>query len=77
MSYLPIRLLAPFWKMGAKLVEMSYLWSMPHHLDGGKFNAILPDFKPSPLSHALSVAIQHKVHKNQPMVRADTPLVTN
>ncbi len=45
MSWLPLLLAAPFWPMGRKLLEMRYLWSMPHRLDGARFDALLPDFR--------------------------------
>lgn len=69
MSYLPIRLIAPFWPMGRRLVEMSYLWSKPHRLDSAKFNRLLPDFKPTPLSTALRSAVQLDIHPDQSVVR--------
>lgn len=77
MSYLPLRLLSPFWKMGAKLVEMSYLWSMPHRLDNRKFDALLPDFRPSPIGEALSAAIKHKIDVDQPVMATNTAALAN
>jgi len=40
-----------------EVVEMRYLWSTPHALDGGKLAKALPDFIPTPLSLALAEAI--------------------
>ena len=56
-SYLPLQLSAPFWKMGRHLVEMRFLWNMPHRLDSAGFAALLPDFRPTPLTQALARAI--------------------
>jgi len=56
-SYLPLILLAPFWKMGRHLVEMRYLWSKPHFLDDARLKELLPDFKPTPLREALKTAL--------------------
>lgn len=57
MSYLPLRLAAPFWKMGRHLLEMSYLWRKPHHLDGARFAELLPGFDHTPPETALAVAL--------------------
>jgi nucleoside-diphosphate-sugar epimerase len=69
MSWLPIRLISPFWEMGRRLLEMRYLWSKPHHLVSDPFDALLPGFQPTPVSTALRLAIQHKVNPDQPMPR--------
>ncbi len=57
MSYLPLKMLAPFWKLMRHLVEMSYLWNKPHFLDGARFDELVPDFKPTPLHKALKAAL--------------------
>ena len=72
MSFLPIRLVRPFWPMGRRLFEMSYLWSKPHWLDGARFDELLPDFRATPLETALASAIpaglvQHDVYPDQAM----------
>lgn len=69
MSWLPLRLAGLFWPMGRKLVEMSYLWSKPHHLDGAAFDRLLPEFRPTPLTGAIAASIEHKVHPDQPVRR--------
>ncbi|MEX0348031.1 MAG: NAD-dependent epimerase/dehydratase family protein [Paracoccaceae bacterium] len=56
-NWLPVRLLSPFWKMGRHLIEMRYLWSKPHMLDGTRFAALLPDFEATPLTDALTRAL--------------------
>ena len=37
--------LAPFWELARELLEMRYLWSLDHQLDGARLAALLPDFK--------------------------------
>jgi len=39
--------------MARGLIEMRYLWSLPHSLDGTDLRQRLPDFKPTPLMDAL------------------------
>ena len=70
MAWWPIRLISPFWAMGARLVEMSYLWRKTHHLDNTKLKRLLPDFKPTPLSAAINLALSLDVNPDQPMVTA-------
>lgn len=43
MSWLPIRLAAPFMPILRALLNMSYLWRQPHSLDGGKLLRLLGD----------------------------------
>lgn len=66
-----IYLAAPFWPMGRKLLEMRYLWNMPHRLDGARFHSLLPDFRPTdPLTAiARSLGAQADLHPDQPMPR--------
>jgi len=56
MNWLPLRLAAPFWPMGRGLLEMRYLWSKPHHLDGAKFARLCPGFEATPVEEALRKA---------------------
>lgn len=70
MSWLMPKLIAPFSSMMRKLIEMSYLWNKPHHLDGQKFTALLPDFEMTPLEEAIPHAVSFNVHPDQPMMRA-------
>lgn len=57
MAWWPIRMAGLVWPMGRRLVEMSYLWSMPHQLDPTRFHDLLPDFKPTDLTTALRTAL--------------------
>jgi hypothetical protein len=40
-----------------EVAEMSYLWEVPHVIDGTKLAAALPDFRATPLSVALADAL--------------------
>ncbi|NOX40069.1 MAG: sugar nucleotide-binding protein [Alphaproteobacteria bacterium] len=71
MSWLPIRLISPFWPLGRRLVEMSYLWAKPHHLDGAKFVRLLPEFRATSLNAAIAQAVSFHVNPDQPVMRAD------
>lgn len=57
MSWLPLQIAKPFWRLAGGLLEMRYLWNTPHSLDGAKFRALLPEFKSTPLNEALMRAI--------------------
>lgn len=57
MNWLPLQLAAPFWKMGRCLFEMRYLWNTPHVLSDTRFNALLPEFRATPLVSALAAAV--------------------
>lgn len=57
LNWLPFRLMAPFWRLMRHIVEMRYLWSKPHRLDGGRFGELLPGFEPTPLDEALKAAV--------------------
>ncbi len=66
MNWLPLQLLTPFWDMARCLVEMRYLWTMPHQLDGSKFAQLVPDFKSTPVATALQNATQEYQSTNSP-----------
>lgn len=68
MSWLPLRLARPFWSMAAGLLEMRYLWDMPHRIDGAALARLLPGFTPTPPVAALaSVLRKGDVDPDQPM----------
>ncbi|MEQ8246215.1 MAG: NAD(P)H-binding protein [Alphaproteobacteria bacterium] len=48
-----MRLIAPFAPMIREVLEMRYLWQVPHALDSTKLRAAIPDFKPTPLAACL------------------------
>lgn len=57
MAWWPLRLASPFWALGAKLLEMRYLWDKPHHLSRDGFDALLPDFAETDAQEALATAL--------------------
>lgn len=57
MSWLPLQLARPFWRMAGCLLEMRYLWQTPHWLDGREFDRFLPGFRHTPFDEALTAAI--------------------
>jgi nucleoside-diphosphate-sugar epimerase len=40
-----------------EVMEMRYLWTTPHRIDGEALRAVLPDFKPTPLEIAMLDAV--------------------
>lgn len=70
MSYLPLWLAAPFWRMARCLLEMRYLWQKPHFMDARKFDALLPGFQPTPLNDALALAIRDKIDPDKAVMRS-------
>ena len=72
MSWLPMQIARPFWRLGACLLEMRYLWNTPHQLDGALFDSLLPEFRATPLSEALAAAlpagsVQRQINPDQPV----------
>ena len=57
MNWLPLRLAAPFWKMGRCLLEMRYLWNTPHQLSDTRFAALLPEFHTTPVASVMASAL--------------------
>lgn len=65
MSYLPLVLARPFWRMAQSLLEMRYLWMTPHWLNDQEFKELLPDLEVTPLEQALAKAIQPQLGQRQ------------
>lgn len=72
----PLHLLAPVWGMARSLLEMRYLWSKPHRLDGTRFAALAPGHVPTPIPAAMQLALAHKVHPDQTVPRGNIAPVT-
>jgi len=68
MSWWPIQLARPVWKIANGMLEMRYLWSKSHLLDGGAFDKALPEFHPTDPVEALRQAIllEHDQEEPQP-----------
>lgn len=61
------RLTSPFWELARELREMRYLWETPHSLSSRRFDALLPDFRATPLEEVLRAALPADVHPHQPV----------
>lgn len=72
-NWLPVQILSPVWPMGRRLLEMRYLWSMPHRLDGSAFRALLPDFHATPVAEALARATSLDIDPDEVMVGGAAP----
>lgn len=57
MNWLPIQIARPFWKLAPHLLEMRYLWDLPHRLSASRFDELLPDFRHTVLETALASAV--------------------
>jgi hypothetical protein len=53
-----MQLAAPFWEMARELLEMRYLYNLPHRLDPAPMARVLPDFKPLNLAEVMAVQAQ-------------------
>lgn len=59
MNWWPIRLARPIWPLAPHLVEMRYLWDLPHSLDGVFLHELLGTLPQTDLDTALRHAIHH------------------
>ena len=64
-SYLPVLAAGPFWRMARHILEMRYLWETPHWLDASAFEALLPEFRQTPVEQALANAIPAEAVSSQ------------
>lgn len=62
MSWLPIKLARPVWRLAAPLLEMRYLWDTPHQLTSHKLDDLLPGFPPTPLTQALEASLPEEIN---------------
>ena len=58
MPWWPLRLAAPLWPMGRELVRMSYLWRVPHALDGGALQRAVGPLPSTPIDNALAASLR-------------------
>lgn len=52
-----MRLAAPFWELARELGEMRYLYETPHRLSGDRLQALLPEFRATPLGEVLRIVL--------------------
>lgn len=69
MGYLQLHLARPFWPEAKHLLEMRYLWTTPHRLDGTELDRLLPDRQETPLALVLARALQLDIQPDQPVTR--------
>ncbi len=62
-----MRLASPVWELARELLEMRYLWNMPHSLSGEKFNRLLPGFEFSDMREVMLAGLPPKIHPDQPV----------
>lgn len=67
MSLLPLRLARPFWPMARGLLEMSYLWTMPHRLVDDRLARLDPSLPQTPVDEAIARALGLHVHPDKAM----------
>ncbi len=67
MSWVPLYLAVPFWKMARHLIEMSYLWRMRHRIDPAGFDALLPEFRSTPVEEGLAIALGAHIDPDEAM----------
>lgn len=53
MPWWTLKAARPFWPMARPLLEMRYLWDLPHQLDGARLRKLCPDYMDTPLQVAL------------------------
>jgi nucleoside-diphosphate-sugar epimerase len=68
MSWWPIYLVRPFWKLAKHLIEMQYLWNKPHELDGTAFREVLPDFVETPGAEAVLTAASFQIDPDKTVI---------
>jgi nucleoside-diphosphate-sugar epimerase len=69
MSMLPLHLARPFWPMARYLIEMSYLWRMPHRLVDDRLARLAPDLVQTPIEIAVARALGKKVDPDKPVAQ--------
>ncbi|GHB22937.1 oxidoreductase [Pseudovibrio japonicus] len=72
-----MKLSKPVWPMAKHLLEMRYLWDVPHWMERTRFDELLPHFQATPESEALEKAISHlpalqpsNIRRPNPQIRA-------
>lgn len=56
MSWIPLRLVAPFWPMAKSLLEMRYLWDTSHNLQCKRMSQLCPSYRDTDVEDALRQA---------------------
>lgn len=61
MQWWPLQLARPFWRLAPHLLEMRYLWDLPHELDGRFLSELLESAPRTDLDQALRTAIPERL----------------
>lgn len=69
MSWWPLYLAVPFWKLARPILEMRYLWDKPHQMDGTALRVVLPEFVETPVAEAVLTAASFQIDPDKPMIR--------
>ena len=72
-SFWPLQLARPFWPLASGLLEMRYLWTMPHRIDGTRFARQVPGFRPTPVEEAIAAAVAGLARPGPAVSRAASP----
>lgn len=57
MAWWPLQIARPVWPLARYLLQMRYLWSLPHALASDRFDSLLPEFQSTPPEAALAAAV--------------------
>jgi nucleoside-diphosphate-sugar epimerase len=57
MPWWTLKAARPFWPMARHLLEMRYLWGLPHQLDDTRLHQLCPNYRGTALDEALANAI--------------------
>ena len=71
MPWWPIKMLRPIWPIARGIVEMQYIWKMPHSLSPNRQLALCPEIEKTPLHDALRLALDHQISPNKTMRTGD------
>jgi nucleoside-diphosphate-sugar epimerase len=58
--WLMFTLASPVWELAREMIEMRYLFETPHRLDDCTFNRLLPDFRATPWSDAITQLVENR-----------------
>lgn len=62
-----MHLAAPVWELARELIEMRYLWSLPHSLSGARLARLLPDFRPTDLARVMRAGLARDLCPDDPV----------
>ncbi len=55
-----MRLASPVWELARELLEMRYLYNLPHRLDPAPLAALLPEFRSASLAEVVAAHLKHE-----------------